>query len=162
MDSGADSGDILAQTRISLTTKETARSLYNKVKFAASELIPIFLSRLQAGYIDRIPQDHSKGNYWRKRTREDGRIDFRMSAVTIDRLIRALAKPYPGAHVKKDGREIIIWRSRIEPLDDKDIKYEYGKVLAVRAKEIYIKTGQDLIVLEEHEFSPLPEPGAYL
>ncbi len=162
MDSGADSGDILAQTHIDITSKDTARTLYDKVKSSASELIPIFLTQIQANHIVRIPQDHSKSNYWRKRNRDDGRIDFRMSAQTIDRLVRALTKPYPGAHVNNKGQEIKVWKCRTEVLNDANTNSEFGKILAVRNNEIYIKTGHGQIVLEEHEFSPLPEPGDYL
>ncbi|MFQ8877714.1 MAG: hypothetical protein ACLR7N_03875 [Roseburia hominis] len=38
------------------------------------------------------------GNVWRKRGKRDGEIDWRMSSRAIYNLVRALTKPYVGAH----------------------------------------------------------------
>ncbi|MBI2264082.1 MAG: hypothetical protein HYU64_02745 [Armatimonadetes bacterium] len=42
-------------------------------------------------------QDESRATYYPKRTEHDGRISWELSVENITRLVRATAKPYPGA-----------------------------------------------------------------
>lgn len=162
MDSGADSGDIIAQKRIEMAPDEDARSLYDKVKLAATELIPVFLPRLADGTAERVPQDHARANVWRKRSVEDGRIDFRMSATTIDRLVRALTRPYPGAHIAVSQQEVKVWRAKPVSLKEKFRNYEVGRVVELQGREITVRAGEDMVILVEHEFERLPQVGDYL
>lgn len=160
LDEGVDSGDILSQVFVPIEPDDNATSLYQKLIEAAKMQIPAFTRALAAGTYKRIPQDHTKANYWRKRTKADGEIDWRMSARTIHNLVRALAHPYPGAHFVWQGREIKVWRSEIVPCT---LSYvEPGKVLAVDSSGILVKCGEDALRLVEHEFTELPREGSYL
>ena len=107
MDEGADSGDLLSQSKIKITDRETAKTLYKKVTETALQQITVFLPNLISNSYQRQPQDHSQATYWRKRNAADGAIDFRMSNQTIDRLVRALSYPYPGAHIVYQRRPLI-------------------------------------------------------
>ena len=98
MDEGADSGDILSQKIISISDEDDALSLYNKVINTAKGQLEEFIPALQNNSYQRLPQDHSLANYWRKRTYKDGEIDWRMSLRNIYNLVRALTRPYVGAH----------------------------------------------------------------
>lgn len=57
------------------------------------------------------PQDPAQPTYWRKRSRADGLIDWRMHAESIYNFIRALAHPYPGAEFIYKGQSIPVWQS---------------------------------------------------
>ena len=110
MDDGADSGDILSQHPIKIFNNDNAGSLYKRITETALEQIDEFLPTLQSGDCNKIKQDHSKSNTWRKRYKNDGKIDWRMSAITIHNLVRGLTKPYIGAHIEyKDeiGIEVV-------------------------------------------------------
>jgi methionyl-tRNA formyltransferase len=61
------------------------------------------------------PQPAGEPSYYPKRTPEDGLIDWRASTHVIDRLIRAVQPPYPGAFAYLDGRRIGI--SAAQPFD---------------------------------------------
>ena len=50
-------------------------------------------------FFNIIKQDKTLGNSWRKRTKQDGKIDFRMSTNAIINLVKALSLPYVGAHI---------------------------------------------------------------
>ena len=65
-------------------------SLYNKIIEIAKKRLEELLPDLYRFSYKRIPQDHSKANYWRKRTEDDGKIDFRMSSRAIYNLVRGL------------------------------------------------------------------------
>jgi len=110
-----DAGDIFAQAPFPIADDETARSLMDKVLAHAVDTIPLLLARLEGeGLAAAYPQDHTKAVVWRKRSRADGRIDFRMGVQAIDGLVRALSPPYPGAEAQHaDLGTVTIWRIAI-------------------------------------------------
>lgn len=137
MDHGADSGPIVSQVPVSIESSDNATDLYKKmIDVLKIQLIEIG-SELVAGTLTSKKQDHSRASYWRKRSRKDGTIDFRMNAATIHNLVRALAPPYPGAEFIFQERYISVNRSLISK-DFYRNNIEPGKVLS--------KTGCDLLV----------------
>ena len=160
MDEGADNGDILSQEFIKITYSDDAQSLYSKIVDIALKQIEGFVTKLEKGTYIRISQDHSRTNIWRKRTKNDGKIDFRMTSRAIYNLVRALTKPYIGAHVVYKGEEYKVWKSKEK--ENKVINSEPGKVLAVENNIIGVKTGDGSVDIIEHEFKIIPRVGEYL
>lgn len=161
MDEGADSGDILHQRKVPIAPEDDAATLYKKLTDVALHQVEEFTLQLLQGTYTRTPQDHQAANYWRKRTKKDGEIDWRMSAESIHNLVRALTKPYVGAHCLFRDQEVKIWRTEVA--DGKGLdNIEPGKVLKVEASNVYVKCGAGVIKLCEHEFPTLPEEGSYL
>lgn len=160
MDEGADSGDLLDQLEVVINYKDKAADLYRKVTETALVQIENFLPGLSRGNAQRIPQDHSRANAWRKRSVRDGAIDFRMSSRSIYNLVRALSPPYPGAHLQYKDSEVKVWEAREEAFAAAN--FEPGKVLAVRNGEILVKCDGQAIWLVKHELNPLPRIGEYL
>jgi len=160
MDEGADSGDILSQEEFKIEYTDDARSLYNKVIKIALKQIGDFLPKLMNNTYIKIKQDNSKANYWRKRTKKDGEIDFRMNSKAIYNLVRALAKPYIGAHLIYKEKEIKIWRVEEVKCNLKNI--EPGKILEVKNNKILVKCYDNAVRILEHEFDELPKVGEYL
>lgn len=160
MDAGADSGDILSQRYLVIDPADDARVLYDKVCASALEQIAQFVPQLAVASFARVPQDHAQANTWRKRGIADGKIDWRMSARSIHNLVRALAKPYVGAHFVVNGKDIKVWKSVV--LGDAPANIEPGKVLGMRAGAPVVKCGQDALCLLMIE--PVFEPieGSYL
>lgn len=161
MDAGADSGDILSQKEITIGNEDNAKKLYGKLTQIAIEQITEFTNELLMGKYKRVPQDHSKANYWRKRSKKDGEIDWRMSSSSIYNLVRALAYPYPGAHCVVEGKEIKVWKVQVANVKRVD-NYEPGKVLLSDESQIIVKCGEGAIILVEHEFNLIPKEGSYL
>ncbi len=160
MQEGADDGDILSQKKFDILYEDNAQSLYNKVSNIALEQIEDFLPQLQHNTYKKIKQNHNLANIWRKRTKYDGIIDFRMTSNAIYNLVRALSKPYVGAILKYKEEEINIWK--VEEIECDLINIEYGKVLENDGKTITIKTYDNAIKIIEHEFKELPKVGEYL
>ena len=159
MDEGADTGDILSQAAFSLAYEDDAASAYAKMTAAALRQIGDFLPGLQSGTATRTPQPKS-GNTWRKRKAEDGRIDFRMGSRAIYNLVRALARPYPGAHVAGKEGDVKVWKAAEAISAESNL--EPGKVVAVLGRTIRVKTSDAAIDLLEHGFATLPGIGTYL
>ncbi len=160
MDEGADSGDIINQERVIVDYGDDAASLYEKLLVVAQRQLVEIVHKMIAGNLDRQPQNHAIATSWRKRTKRDGEIDWRMSAKNIYNLVRALTRPYPGAHCIYRGKEIKVWKSAVRKNEEQAI--EPGTVLETLGNTITVKCGSDAAILLEHEFSPLPEVGEYI
>lgn len=160
MNEGADSGDILSQEDFTITNKDNAKSLYIKISNLAQTQIEDFFPKLLNKTFERIKQNHLLSNTWRKRGKKDGLIDFRMTSDNIYNLVRALSKPYPGAHVEYKDEDISIWKIEVTPYHYKNI--EPGKVLESNKDFIIIKTYDSAVKITEHEFNKIPIEGEYL
>jgi methionyl-tRNA formyltransferase len=149
MDEGADTGDIVSQKEILIDSNDDAGMLYKKITDTALVQLEEILQSFIKGHIVRIKQNLGEGNTWRKRNKNDGLIDFRMSSTTINNLIRALSKPYLGAHILFNGNEFKVWTSFV--VEFENINIEPGKVLNIKGNHILIKTSDAAIWIEEHE-----------
>jgi methionyl-tRNA formyltransferase len=160
MDQGADSGDLISQECIPVDYEDTAATLYEKIKAAALSQVDAFFPKLRDGTAQRNIQNQEKATYWRKRSVEDGRIDFRMSKRAVYNLVRALTKPYPGAHVMYHGRLVKIWQVR--EVECRDLDIEPGKVLDSGPWGLDVKCYTGAVRILQHEFETIPEKGEYL
>ena len=162
LDEGVDSGDIWVQQAFTISKQDDAARVYEKIKRISGQLLRRNIPQLERGIVRRVPQQHTKANYWRKRGIEDGKIDWRMSGEQIFNLVRALSRPYVGAHClyKEEMRKI--WKARVLDGQRQHENIEPGKVIKIKGKRITLKTGDRLIELLEHEIDPLPKAGEYL
>ncbi|GAB7021545.1 formyltransferase family protein [Salidesulfovibrio brasiliensis] len=160
LDEGADSGDILSQKPVPITYGDDAGSLYSLLTRTALSQLAEFVPALVDGSYARTPQDHSLANTWRKRGRADGAIDFRMSSRSVYNLVRALARPYVGAHLDCGGDEARVWRVHEVEVDAPNV--EPGKVLAVDGRRFTVKCGEGAVEVVEHELETIPRVGEYV
>ena len=161
MNDGVDSGDILSQVDIDITYEDDARTLYDKITRTALIQIEDFLPSLDNKTFTRAPQCNIETNYWRKRTEKDGKIDFRMNSRAIYNLVKALTKPYVGAHVVYENKNIKVWKVK-EQTEINLPNIECGKVLDTTNNQILVKCFNNAVLLEEHDFSSLPDIGEHL
>ena len=160
MDEGADSGDMLSQVDFEISYQDDARSIYNKVIDIALCQIEEFIPKLEENVFKRVKQSDQYSNVWRRRNEPDGQIDFRMSSRSIYNLTRALTKPYVGAHIKYNGKNISIWK--VKEINDFQENIEPGKVLKTSDKFFIVKSSDGAIEVTEHDFIVPPQVGEYL
>lgn len=156
----ADSGPLLSQVPIRIDPEDDARRLYDKVLSAIRTQVSEVVLGLANGTLEAREQDHRLANEWRRRGADDGRIDWRMAAESVHNLVRALARPYPGAHFVQGEQDVKVWRTAFVACEARN--FEPGKVLAVEGQTVLIKCGSDAIRLIEHEMQTLPRAGDYL
>ena len=137
MSESADEGDILDQIKVNISNKDDANTLYQKLTKVAIKQIKNFLPKLINNKYKTIKQDNKLSNNWRKRSKIDGLIDWRMSAENIRNLVRALTKPYCGASFIYKKNEYIIWTA--ETIYCKFDNIEPGKVLMVNENQFTVK-----------------------
>ena len=150
MDEGADSGPILSQESFNIDHQDTANDLYEKVKVIAIEQIEEFLPKLISNNYRVVEQKSENSSYWRKRTIEDGVIDFRMSQKAIINLVRALSKPYPGAQIIFKNQNITIWEIT-EYNNEVTKNIEPGRVISISNNKPAIKCYDGAVLLEKYE-----------
>ena len=149
MDDGADSGDIISQHPINILENDTAGTLYEQIIEVALKQVDEFIPALVSGDYKRVKQDHSISNTWRKRGKDDGKIDWRMSATSIHNLVRGLTKPYVGAHFNLQDKATKVWETELVINSEKNI--EPGKVISVDEEGVVVKTGDNAIRLIKTE-----------
>lgn len=159
MDEGADTGDILSQSLVPIEISDNAYSLYNKIIETAMPQIIEFTEQFEMNTFNRLPQ-LAEGNSWRKRKKSDGEIDFRMSSMAIYNLVRALSKPYVGAHICIGENEFKVWKTEVSSMGDKND--EPGKILKIGRDELVIKTSDAAIKFLDHEINVVLNVNDYL
>jgi len=109
----ADAGDIVDQQAVPILCDDTAQEVMDKVTTAAEIVLARSLPLLAAGTAARIPQRLVDGQYFGRRTPEDGRIDWSWPAARVHNLVRAVAPPYPGAFADVSGQRWIVERTQV-------------------------------------------------
>lgn len=97
LEEAADAGGIVDQLQIPIDPTETATTLFEKARRAHIELGARLGMQMAMRALSWTEQDERLASTWPRRRPEDGRIDFSWTATEIDRFVRALTPPYPGA-----------------------------------------------------------------
>ena len=110
MNAGLDTGDMLYQKKIPITSEDTFETLHDKLMVLGGEAITEALPLLEAGKLTPEKQDDAKTCYAALITKEMGRLDFTKTAAELDRLIRGLI-PWPSAYTFYRGKQLKIWKA---------------------------------------------------
>jgi methionyl-tRNA formyltransferase len=108
IDAGLDTGDILLQKEIPINPTDNAETLAPTLAAIGADLIVETLHRLQAGTIRPRPQERAKASLAPILKKEDGRIDFRVSAQEVRNRLRGF-QPWPGAFTAFRGKNLHVW-----------------------------------------------------
>lgn len=161
MDATADTGKIISQKYVEIDYMDDAASLYDKVMKVAAEQLAEVIKGFENSTLNMVIQSTKEGNAWRKRGKEDGKIDWRMSSRGIYNLVRALTKPYVGAHFLYQEKEYKVWKVK-EVFGEGYDNIEPGKVIKVMSDNNFlVKTGDNLIEVLECDSIQLKN-GEYL
>lgn len=144
MDAGLDTGDMLLKAVVPLSAKETAGSLFVKLKEAGAELLLKTLDGLASGTITPQKQGETPTAYAKMLKKEMGLIDWTKDAVVIERLIRGL-NPWPSAYTKLDGKTLKIWAADVIP---KESGKAPGSIIEAAKDRILVQTGNGLLAIK--------------
>ncbi|KWV92894.1 methionyl-tRNA formyltransferase [Erythrobacter sp. YT30] len=151
MDGGTDTGAILAQEYFHVAPRETARTLYDKHMIALQKMIGTALFELASENPRREEQDESCATFAARRRPEDGRIDWHQSAEAIDRLIRAVGDPYPGAFCDVGGARLVIREADFS--QQAPHHGTPGQIVGMSDDHLEVLTGDGLIRATQWQFS---------
>ena len=143
MNEGLDTGDMLLKVEIPLDEKETGGSLHDKLAEAGARLCVETLDALKAGTVTPEKQGDSPTAYAKMLDKHMGKIDWKMSAKEIERMIRGL-NPWPSAYTRwnENDKGMKIWEAEVaEGQTDKAA----GTVVEVAKDGFFVQTGDGLL-----------------
>lgn len=143
MDTGLDTGDILATASTPITAEDTAGSLHDKLVDLGRPLLRSVLAEIPAIYASAVQQDEAQATYAGKISSRQAQLDWAMSAAELDLWVRAL-NPVPGAHSFFEQERVKIWRA--QPVVGQG---EPGTILACSDAGIDVACGSGALRLVE-------------
>jgi methionyl-tRNA formyltransferase len=119
MAEGLDTGDMLLKDTVSIEENDNFEDIHDKLGECGAALIVKTLEGVEAGKIQRQPQDHEKSTYAAKITKEDCVLDFSRSAKELHDLIRGLS-PFPLAFTHTpDGKLLKVVKAEVASREEK-------------------------------------------
>lgn len=157
MDSGMDTGPILAQEEVTLSPEDTTGSLSSRLAEAGAGLLLKTLPEWLAGRLRPRAQDEEQATYSRAITAEDAEIDWDLPALELWRMVRAY-NPWPGSHSRWRTRRLKVHEAM--PLDDAAIG-EPGEVIALPGPPgVGVITGRGILGLGQVQLEGKQEMSA--
>jgi len=144
MDTGLDTGPIVAVERAILSGDETAPALEARLAIAAAGILARSLEPWLAGEVEPIPQGDDGATLTRPLRRADGRLDPRLPAIMLERQVRAYL-PWPGSFAEADGDRLVVLAATVAEPDPDDEAGRFVPDLAGLA----LATGDGRLVLQE-------------
>jgi len=114
MEAGMDTGPVLAQEKVFISPPDTTGSLTAKLSLVAAQMLPLVLERWAKGEIAPRPQDEAQASYSSRIVKEDGEINWHLSAVELWRRVRAF-QPWPGAYTFWQAKRLEIIEAVPQP-----------------------------------------------
>ncbi len=109
-----DAGDILKQQEAPIEEQDTTASLARNLAEIGAELLLEVLAEIENDTVHSLLQDNTFSTYARKIKKEDAVIDWNLSALAIERMIRAY-NPWPIVYTAIDDQIVRIWEAQVLP-----------------------------------------------
>jgi methionyl-tRNA formyltransferase len=147
-----DGGCILAQEATAIGEDETAGELEARLVSLGARLLTETLGRLEAALARARPQGPAPtdGSGQAPRlTKEQGQVDWRLSAEAICRRVRGLT-PWPGAYsfLRHDGQLLRLKLLRVAGSEGSSSELS-GTVVGVLADALLVQAGGGLVAVQE-------------
>lgn len=146
MAKGLDSGDMLLKAEVKITDEDTFATIHDKMAVTGANLLLDTLDQLEAGTLERIPQDHDAATYAPMITKETGHIDWSKNRQDIINLIRGL-NPVPAAYTIYEEEVLKIFGAVISDVQADDAAN--GEIVAVVKKGFVVKCGDGCLLITE-------------
>lgn len=112
LDEKMDHGPILAQRTVMIDHQDTTANLLDKMVAPGCDALDDAIAQLKNGCEKDLTQDHAQASGAPKIKKEEGLIDFSLSAQTIHDRIRAF-NPWPGGYGKLGGRMVYLRKTDV-------------------------------------------------
>lgn len=149
---GIDDGDIVDTQVFDINPFDNGKTMHYKGTLAMLALLKKNLPQMLKGEFDLKKQMEVTPTYYPKRTDEDGVIFWDKDTKEIYNLVRAVAKPFPGAFTFYNGHKVKVWYGF--PFDSRlfDPYILPGTILHIFTNgDIVVKTGDSSFLITEYE-----------
>lgn len=156
MDEGIDTGKILCIKTCMISFTDTSYTLSKKLAQIGSISLLQTIENIILNKCYVIPQNALPSTYAYKLKKKESRINWKLSAIELDRKIRAF-NPWPVTYFYTNKKRIKLWTAKIACTNDniKDIiiknnnfnKFPPGMILKTTKFGIYVVTGSGILIL---------------
>ncbi len=140
MEAGLDTGPVLLRGVFPIAPDDTAAMLHDRLAELGARLAVAALGQLP---LAGEPQPQEGVTYASKIEKSEALIDWRKSAVELDRHVRAF-NPFPGAQALLGGQTVKIWRAK--PVAGQG---EFGQILSVDRNNIVVACAAGALAIAE-------------
>jgi len=146
MAKGIDTGAMLLQASIPIEAKETSDSLHIKLSNLGADLIVKALTQIEKGEIFATKQNDEVSTHAPMISREEAKINWQLSADSIERLIRGL-NSRPGAYTYYNNKTLKIWAA--DPIISSATNEKPGTIIEVTKDSVFVACGEGRLVINE-------------
>jgi len=166
MDTGLDTGPLLAARRTAIEPHETTGTLERRLARLGADLLLEQLPAILAGELEAVPQDAALSTYAPLIAKRQGRLDWTRPAEELARRVRAF-DPWPVAHAMWGDRPLRLWQAQAldgaggEPGRVLDVSRDGMDVATVsgvlRVREVQLPGRRRMPALDAARGAPLAE-----
>jgi len=142
MDAGLDTGDILLQREAAIGAEEAAPELMDRLSIIGAELLSETLDRINE--IQPGKQDEAAASYAPILKREDGLIDWNLSAEELSNRVRGF-QPFPSSFTFYNGLRLTIWKATPAPYTASN-STPVATIISLDNKVIDVACGSDTVL----------------
>jgi len=144
LDEKMDHGPILEQREIKIEQNDTTEILLKKMVAPGCEALDNALTKLQSGSFTVLEQNHEQASPAPKLKKEDGLINWNMSALQIHKRLCAFT-PWPGAYTNLNGQKIFLRKTEIS---EHEKNLESGEIF-IQKNAVFAGTGNGILSILE-------------
>ncbi len=141
VDSGLDTGDILAQYPVNIEQTDTGQQLHDRLADVGATAIINVLSNLAYYQKNAISQQNELSSYAKKISKQESNIDWSEDCEVIERRIRAF-NPWPGTQAWYKGIKLRISEAECS---NESLPAEPGTILSADKSGIRIACGKGVL-----------------
>jgi methionyl-tRNA formyltransferase len=147
-----DTGDVIAQEKMSIDDNENADELRKRMALVGAKLLVKVLKQHSLGQFSLSPQAETLATYAPKLTKAMGKIDWKCQARSIMDQVRGL-QPWPGAHIFYNGKMLKITQAQMSAEDIG--QFSPGQVIKIGKNGFHVACHDKALLIKEVQ----PEAG---
>jgi methionyl-tRNA formyltransferase len=132
-----DAGAMFARRTHPIGANETSQALEDALAVVGARLLVEVVDQIADGTAHEEPQDEHLATYAARLTKEEGLVDWSLSATRIHDRVRGLF-PWPHAYSFLDARRVIIWRTSPQA---EQVTAPPGTVVRAGPDGVHVATG---------------------
>ncbi|MGB7803681.1 methionyl-tRNA formyltransferase [Buttiauxella sp.] len=144
MDVGLDTGDMLFKLACPIEATDTSATLYDKLANLGPQGLLETLNQLATGSANPEIQNEELVTYAEKLSKEEARIDWTLSAVQLERCIRAF-NPWPMSWLEIEEQPVKVWQASVI---NQLTSAAPGTILESNKQGIQVATGEGILNLQ--------------
>ncbi|HTZ19046.1 MAG TPA: methionyl-tRNA formyltransferase [Dissulfurispiraceae bacterium] len=142
MDAGLDTGDILLQSSLEIDADDNAATLSTRLAELGATTLLDTIKGIRAGCVKPVPQQ-GEATFAPPLRKEDGRIDWKKSAVELVNFIRGM-NPWPSAFCRLGNERVKILSAKASGGSS-----EPGRIEKASSGTLIAGTSEGLLIIDE-------------